>query len=402
MDRRHSTIQRSPETILENWYRPVKLKTRKIRELPPPPEGSREFAIKFLEWLRARKSYSPNSLHRYLIGLRKIVSWLAIHGKSIEEMTYDDYIKMHSDLSEQKLPENVKLVLRYLYELTDDERYLKLYSKIRVKEKKARMVDVLNEEEVQRLIEACSKIDFELKVLVETIYETGARVGEILSLRRKDVEFDEYGARVYIRTSKSEYRCVRVILYATDLSRLCEGKDPEDYIFSYEYKWYLKKLTKAWELAGLPQTKRKFHILRHSRATELLRKRIFTEQEMMKWFGWKTREMIDVYSHITMEDVEERYLSSLLPQLNNNLNNKGFNTKLCPRCGFPIGKNDYNYCPRCGHPLSIEASFEALKKAEKRDKEIEEVKKLLDKLLQIASEKPDLVRHLLSQEVQQL
>ena len=94
--------------------------------------------------------------------------------------------------------------------------------------------------------------------------------------------------------------------------KLCEGKDPEDYIFSYEYNRYLQKLAKAWELAGLPQTKRKFHILRHSRATELLRKRVFTEQEMMKWFGWKTRKMIDVYSHITMEDVEEHYLSLYL------------------------------------------------------------------------------------------
>ncbi|RLF01390.1 MAG: hypothetical protein DRK00_11540, partial [Thermoprotei archaeon] len=70
MDRRHTTIQRSPETTLENWYRPVRLKTGKVKELPPPPEGSREFAIKFLEWLRARKSYFPNSLHKYLIGLR--------------------------------------------------------------------------------------------------------------------------------------------------------------------------------------------------------------------------------------------------------------------------------------------------------------------------------------------
>lgn len=92
-----------------------------------------------------------------------------MRGKSIKEMSYDDYIKMHSDFNEQKLPENVKLVLGYLYVFTDDERYLKLYSKIRVKEKKDRMVDVLDEEEVQRLIEACSKIDFELKVLVETI-----------------------------------------------------------------------------------------------------------------------------------------------------------------------------------------------------------------------------------------
>jgi len=159
LDRRHSTIQRSPETILKNWYRPVRLKTGKIRELPPPPEGSREFAVKFLEWLRARKNYSPNSLHRYLIGLRKILAWLAMHGKTVEEMTYEDYLRMCSDFNEQKLPENVKTLLRYLHEVTDDERYLKLYSKIRVKEKKARMVDVLNEEQVQSLIVACSKVE---------------------------------------------------------------------------------------------------------------------------------------------------------------------------------------------------------------------------------------------------
>jgi len=397
---RHSTIQRDPNTLLKNWSR-KEIRTKSGRILPPPSEGSKELAQNFLNWLRLR-GVSPNSAHRYLITLRKVISWCEMWGKTIYDITYDDLLKIINELHESNIIPIIKLILKFLHELSEDEKFMEIYQKLKTPKKRRKLPDVLTEEEIQKLIKACAKLNFELKVLVETIYETGARVGEILSLRRKDVEFDEYGARVYIRTSKSEYRCVRVILYATDLSRLCEGKDPEDYIFSYEYKWYLKKLTKAWELAGLPQTKRKFHILRHSRATELLRKRIFTEQEMMKWFGWKTREMIDVYSHITMEDVEERYLSSLLPQLNNNLNNKGFNTKLCPRCGFPIGKNDYNYCPRCGHPLSIEASFEALKKAEKRDKEIEEVKKLLDKLLQIASEKPDLVRHLLSQEVQQL
>jgi len=69
-------------------------------------------------------------------------------------------------------------------------------------------------------------------------------------------------------------------------------------------------LTRAWALAELSPIKRKFHVLRHSRATELLKKRVFTEREMMKWFGWKTRKMIDVYSHITMENVEKSYLSA--------------------------------------------------------------------------------------------
>jgi len=392
LKKKHSTIEKTPETILKNWYKPIRLKTGSIRELPPPPEESREFTIKFLEWLRTRREYSPNSLHRYLVTLRKVVSWLGVQGKSLENMTYEDYLEMYSDLREQKLPETLKLVLKYLYFIAENEKYLKLYGKIKVKEKKARMVDVLSEDQVYRLFEACSRIDFELKVLVEVVYETGARVGEILSLRRKDIEFDRYGARIYIRKSKSEFRCVRVVLFATDLLRLCEPLDEEEHLFQKEYNSYLEKLRKAWKLAGLPPIRRKFHILRHSRATELLKRRIFTEQEMMKWFGWKTRKMIDVYSHITMEDVEARYLSAL----SSNFDNKEFNTKHCPRCGLPLD-NSFNYCPRCGQPLSSKASLEKLLEAQEKEREVEEAKKLIDKLLELALKNPTLIKRLLGQ-----
>jgi len=145
--------------------------------------------------------------------------------------------------------------------------------------------------------------------------------------------------------------------------RLCDGLDHEDYIFKHEYCSYLSKLSKAWKLADLPPIKRKFHVLRHSRATEILKKRIFTEKEMMMWFGWRTREMIDVYSHITMEDVEERYISAIIPNINNN---KEFGSKVCPRCGLPLN-SQFNYCPRCGQPLTLEASYEKLREAEKRE-----------------------------------
>jgi len=53
-----------------------------------------------------------------------------VHGKSLEEMTYEDYLRVHSDLNGRKLPENAKLILKYLYELTDGEKHLKLYNKI--------------------------------------------------------------------------------------------------------------------------------------------------------------------------------------------------------------------------------------------------------------------------------
>ena len=132
-------------------------------------------------------------------------------------------------------------------------------------------------------------------------------------------------------------------------------------------------MTRAWALAELPPIKRKFHVLRHSRATELLRKRVFTKREMMKWFSWKTRKMIDIYSHITMEDVEESYLSAFYDKTQRR---SQVSIKLCPRCGFSVNEN-FNFCPYCGQPLSTEASIELLKRGD----EVKEAKALIDRLI---------------------
>ncbi len=114
---------------------------------------------------------------------------------------------------------------------------MKIYQKIRVPRPKLPSPDILSEEQVQRLIEACSKIDFELKVLVEVIYETGARAGEILSLTRKDIEFDEYGAKIYIRKSKSEFyeTCGR----ETEVTVTINGKDLKFTMKPFEIKTIL-------------------------------------------------------------------------------------------------------------------------------------------------------------------
>jgi ribosomal protein L40E len=115
-------------------------------------------------------------------------------------------------------------------------------------------------------------------------------------------------------------------------------------------------MREAWRLAGLPPTKKTFHVLRHTRATELLKSRTFTEKEMMLWFGWRTRNMIDVYAKVTMQDVEASYLAAV----------KGVEVKkeeppkpkTCPRCGS-LNPPEAGYCYRCGAPLTAEAEKQA-------------------------------------------
>jgi len=46
------------------------------------------------------------------------------------------------------------------------------------------------------------------------------------------------------------------------------------------------------------------HILRHTAATKLLESG-FTEQDLMEWFGWSDRRMVDRYVHISNQRLQK-------------------------------------------------------------------------------------------------
>jgi integrase len=367
---RHSTLERDPETLLAHWDRPLRLNGQL---LPPPPPETKRDAERFLAWLRARRSYSGNTLHWYLVAFKQLCSLAAKLGKGPRELTYEDYLELRP-----KYPVPVRLYFRFLWEVTGDERYKRLYERIRAPAKKRRLPETLTREQVERLLEECGKEDFELKVLTALIYETGARAGEILRLKGRDIEFDEHGARLWIRKSKSEARVLRVVLYANLLVAWLQARkpEPEEPIFTREYNAFLRRLSRAWKRAGLPPTRQKFHILRSTRATELLKNRVFTEKEMMMWFGWRTRSMIDVYARVTMQDAEQAYLVAV----------KGVETKkreeapkarTCPRCGS-LNPPEANFCLKCAAPLTPAAQRQVLNlelQLQQLLREVEELKR---------------------------
>jgi integrase/ribosomal protein L40E len=329
---RQASLFRDPETYVANW----------------PQELYREEVEKFYVWLKARKAYSPNSLQRYLVAFRALLKRL---GKNPRELSLEDIFKLQPKPDEARV---LKLYLKFLIEITEDERYEKLYKKVRVQRLKESLPEVLSREQIEKLLEACGKIDFELKVLAAVVYETGARIHEILFLKGRDIEFDQYGARIWIRRSKSVPRGVRVAVYSGLLTSWLEVRKPgaEEAVFEKSYDYYTDLFKKAWKMAGLPAVKRPWHSLRHARATELLKSRVFNEKEMMLWFGWKTRSMIDVYARVTMEDVEASYLAAV----------KGIEVKkeeppkpkTCPRCGT-LNPPDSRFCLKCAAPLTVEA-----------------------------------------------
>jgi len=394
--RRHPTIQRTPLTILRRWD-----EWGRRRKAASLFFKLKEEAEAFLEFLRGR-GIVENSQHRYMVCFREICLYAALIGRRPRDFDYRDWLAALQHTN-SKGPTCAKLYLKYLIYLTEDQlsgargrkrrkveerlqHYERLYKKIKVPTGERRLPEVLSEEQVRRLIDECGRISFELKVLVELVYETGARVGEVLQLRRGDVVFDEVGARVYIRRSKSEARTVRVVLFAPDLARLCEGKRPEDYLFSRNYNTYLKWLRKAWRKAGLPEPEdkgrggrrgaglKRFHILRHTRATELYGR--MSEKEMMIWFGWKTRSMVDVYAKVKPEQVENKYLEIVGAREEREKQQY----LACPRCGHPNFKAA-RFCNRCGFPLTSEELERARLRELEMERRLERIEKLLEKIV---------------------
>ncbi|HIH69355.1 MAG TPA: tyrosine-type recombinase/integrase [Methermicoccus shengliensis] len=61
--------------------------------------------------------------------------------------------------------------------------------------------DLITEEEFRKMLDAC--LNSRDRAFLSLLYETGARIGEIASMRIKDVLFDEYGAVIWLPKSKN-------------------------------------------------------------------------------------------------------------------------------------------------------------------------------------------------------
>ena len=236
---------------------------------------------------------------------------------------------------------------------------------------------VVCREDVEKLIRGANNPQDRL--LIELLYESGARIGEIYNLRIKDLQFDEHGAILWFK-GKSGARRRRVYGCVPELrlqvNNHPERDRPEARFFHYgrnggsDFKLFT--LQKRVRLLGQRVLKRSIHphCFRHTRATE--DSRLFTDREMMMLFGWKTPNMISVYSHLSLRDVEEKdlILHGLKPR-GEALKpiaqvQKCFN---CKEENAPVAI----YCRGCGQPLAESVERSKIKEYEAKISQFQNV-----------------------------
>ncbi|MEW6584195.1 MAG: site-specific integrase [Nitrospirota bacterium] len=243
--------------------------------------------------------------------------------------------------------------------------------------------NLVTEDEVKLIAEAT--LHPRDKAFIMTLYESGCRIGEILSLELKNVQFDEFGAVLRV-SGKTGDRRVRVVssapLLASWLDVHPDRSNPEAPLWAGRFKKYSRDsftyqtaMRMLKENALKAGVKRRIypHLFRHSRATALASR--LTEAQMKEHFGWvQSSDMASVYVHLSGRDVDEALLKTYGIKTGEEKKEEKFKPKNCPRCktpGSPISK----FCNRCGTVLDAGTVYEMENEREKADNLLNELMK---------------------------
>ncbi|MEM2138110.1 MAG: site-specific integrase [Candidatus Anstonellaceae archaeon] len=355
-------------------------------------ERNRELLLKFSQERLAR-GVSRLRTVKCLYVLRYMAVW---HKVSFEEATKESLTNLVNEIDCKPLSNaskhDFKAILKVFFKWLkgNDEEYppeIK-WLKPRMKQKYKLPEELLTEEEVLRLAKAADHPRDRAFVLV--LYETGCRIGEILTVKMKNVQFDQYGAILRV-TGKTGDRRVRIISSAPALATWVQlhakADDPEAPLWPplanshryhnrcMEYRSAYVVLHTLAERAGIKK-KVHPHLFRHSRATVLASK--LTESQMKEYLGWaKASDMAAVYVHLSGRDVDSALLALQGMVKPEDRKEEQMKILLCPRCqerNSPIAK----FCLRCGSPMGIQAAMQ-----------IEDERKAGDELLNKLMQNPE-------------
>jgi len=349
---------------------------RRIKNSSIPEESKKNILDFYRECIL--RGYSKARIIKYLDTLERTARLL---GKPFEEA---------------KKEHDYKVVLRVFYRWLRNCDYPEETSWIKLKSTNNHKFpeELLTVEEVNRLVDAAEHIRD--KAFIQTLYESGCRIGELLALQIKHVKIDNFGA-VLLVNGKTGQRRVRVIVSAPKLQQWIEnhplktdpnaplwvtvGTNSRNKVWNYgTAKEVLKKLVKK---AGIK--KRVYpHLFRHSRATHLANH--LTEAQMKQYFGWvQGSKMASIYVHLSGRDVDKALLKLNGIKVEEDEKEPEFKPKVCPRCKAR-NSPDAKFCSKCGMCLDESMAVQVDELKLKADKLINELVKN-PKVLEVLTEK---------------
>ena len=289
----------------------------------------REEIIKFIEQLTYEKMYSKLTISGYLKDLDLFLEFLNENNiKKYSEITYNDIRLFINYLYEEKYSN--KTISRYISALRSFFKYLKsqgvidnnpmiLISNPKLDKK---LPKYLNFNDVEKLLNAYdnnSCIGIRNSLILEMLYSTGIRVGEIINIKLIDVSIIDKTIKISGKGNKERIvyfgdKCLILIKLYLKNSYNILNINNEEYLFlsktgkKISDREIRKIVDDAAEISNI-EMKISPHVLRHTFATHMLNEGadLRSVQELL---GHENLSTTQIYTHLTNEKIRNIYLNA--------------------------------------------------------------------------------------------
>ena len=333
-----------------------------------------------------------------ILGLTRLLpdnkSWLELDRDDVEDIVVSIMNKYGENGKESSVTNDFKRFLKIWF------RFIKLGSRSFKKvgdpietrdivsknvETKVVRLQLITSKEKKKLVDACTTLRD--KALIDTHYDAGTRIGEILSLQIKHVKVVSNGVILSV-DGKTGARPIMVLECLPTLSLWLESHpekgNPEAYLFpNMKHIWKGNKLSYAGSVRVLKTACKdakirpvNWHLFRHTEATRAAK--TMPESLLKKRHGWSANSKMSArYSHVSNEDANNAYLKAhgIQPKEEHQENTAPI---MCPICKT-ANNYDTTMCMRCMKPLTTDMAIllesDSTKKQQEQSKKIESLEK---------------------------
>ena len=283
----------------------------------------------YLEYLKYQKNYSDYTILSYKNDILEFIDYLSREGLNFKTIEYSDIRFYLMYLKDEKHDDNSSVSrklssLRGLYKYMANEGIVKtnVFSLVNAPKKSKKLPRYFEYNELEELFmvpDTNTSLGQRDLLLLEMLYATGVRVGELVNIKVKDIDL---GRRNIIILGKgNKERFVTYGEYCEDILKqyLSDGyillnKTDSDYLFLNNnggnltergVRYILDELIKKTSI----NKKISPHMIRHSFATHLLNEGcdLLTVQKLL---GHESIKATQVYTHVTTDRLREVYFRS--------------------------------------------------------------------------------------------
>lgn len=283
----------------------------------------------YLEYLKYQKNYSDYTVLSYKNDILEFIDYLSREGLNFKTIEYSDIRFYLMYLKDEKHDDNSSVSrklssLRGLYKYMANEGIVKtnVFSLVNAPKKSKKLPRYFEYNELEELFmvpDTNTSLGQRDLLLLEMLYATGVRVGELVNIKVKDIDL---GRRNIIILGKgNKERFVTYGEYCEDILKqyLSDGyillnKTGSDYLFLNNnggnltergVRYILDELIKKTSI----NKKISPHMIRHSFATHLLNEGcdLLTVQKLL---GHESIKATQVYTHVTTDRLREVYFRS--------------------------------------------------------------------------------------------